>query len=306
MNFQQLRIIRETVRCNFNLTEVAGALATSQSGVSKHIKDLEDEIGVELFVRKGKRLLGLTEPGKELVVIVNRMLLDADNIKRLGEQFGQSDHGRLVVATTHTQARYALPKVVAEFKKAFPQVHLVLNECSPSELTKMVLEGDADIGIATEGLAADRIVTFPYYNWHHAVIVPADHELASDRPLGLDVLARYPLITYQEGVTGRSRIDAAFANAGLRPEIVLSALDSDVIKTYVEFGLGVGIVHALAFDAERDRRLRCLDSAHLFQSNTALIGLRRGSYLRSFAFRFIALCSETLDEAAVKAALSER
>jgi LysR family cys regulon transcriptional activator len=300
MNFQQLRIIRETVRRGFNLTEVANALFTSQSGVSKHIKDLEDEIGVELFVRKGKRLLGLTPPGEELVGIVNRMLLDAENIKRLGAQFGSADEGELVVATTHTQARYALPKVVAAFKQAFPKVHLVLHECSPTEVTQKLLEGEADIGIATEGLASDQLVTFPYYRWCHGVIVPAGHALAEASPVTLPSIAQWPLVTYHEGFTGRTRIDAAFHAAGLKTDIVLSALDADVIKTYVELGLGVGIVHALAFDPSRDKGLRLLDGAHLFEANTTLLAARRGTYLRGFATHFIALCSPDLDEATVR------
>ena len=179
MNFQQLRIIREAVQQNFNLTDVAAALFTSQSGVSKHIKDLEDELGVELFVRRGKRLLGLTEPGKELAVIVERMLLDAKNIKRLAEQFADAAVGQLTVATTHTQARYALPQVVARFKAAFPKVHLVLHQGSPAEIVAMLESGEADIGIATEALDKQAgFVTFPFYDWHHAVVVPADHALA--------------------------------------------------------------------------------------------------------------------------------
>ena len=203
VNFQQLRIIRETVRSNFNLTEVANALYTSQSGVSKHIKDLEDELGIELFVRRGKRLLGMTEPGQELVVIVERMLLDAKNIKRLAEQFSKSDQGELIVATTHTQARYALPPVIAKFKKAFPKVRLVLHQASPKEIASMLLDGQADIGVATEALIdTPDIVAFPYYSWHHAVIVPAGHPLEAEKKLTLETLAEYPLITYNEGFTG--------------------------------------------------------------------------------------------------------
>jgi len=304
VNFQQLRIIRETVRRNFNLTEVANALYTSQSGVSKHIKDLEEEVGVELFVRKGKRLLGLTEPGQELVGIVNRMLVDAENIKRLGARFSQADEGEFIVATTHTQARYALPQVVAKFKRAFPKVRLVLHECSPAELTGMLAQGDADIGIATEGLTTDGIATFPFYTWQHGVIVPAGHAL-EQQPLTLRAIAEFPLITYHEGFTGRTRIDAAFSTAGIEMDIVLSALDADVIKTYVELGLGVGIVHSHAFDPERDTRLRLLDCSHLFEANTALIGIRRGTYLRDYAYRFIELCSPELGQETVRKAISQ-
>lgn len=305
MNFQQLRIIRETVRQNFNLTEVANALFTSQSGVSKHIKDLEDELGVELFVRKGKRLLGLTDPGKELVEIVNRMLLDAKNIKSLADQYSKKDQGQLSVATTHTQARYALPQVVTRFKQAFPRVHLVLHQASPHEIVSMLLDGQADIGVATEALAdVPDLVTFPYYTWHHAVIVPAGHPLEAVRPLTLEAIAEHPVITYHAGFTGRSRIDQTFGKAGLAPDIVMSALDADVIKTYVELGLGVGIVASMALDPVKDCALRLLDSAHLFEENTTRIAVRRGHYLRGYAYRFIELCSPALTEAAVRSGVA--
>ncbi len=304
MNFQQLRIVRETVRRNFNLTEVANALFTSQSGVSKHIKDLEDELGVELFVRKGKRLLGLTAPGKELVVMVERMLLDAANIKRLAEQYSQRDEGRLTVVTTHTQARYALPKVVTAFKRAFPKVHLKLHQGSPDEIVQMLLDGAADIGVATEALAeVAELASFPFYGWQHAVIVPAGHALEAVQPLTLEAIAEYPLITYHEGFTGRARIDRTFAAAGLAPDIVMSALDADVIKTYVELGLGVGILASMAFNPARDPGLRRLDSAHLFPENVTRIAVRRGHYLRGFAYRFIELCEPELTETRVAHAL---
>ena len=304
MNFQQLRIVRETVRRNFNLTEVANALFTSQSGVSKHIKDLEDELGIELFVRKGKRLLGLTDPGKELVVMVERMLLDAGNIKRLAEQYSNRDEGRLTVATTHTQARYALPEVVTEFKRAYPKVHLKLHQGSPNEIVQMLLDGQADIGVATEALAdVPELASFPYYGWRHAVLVRAGHPLEDARPLTLEAIAEHPLITYHEGFTGRARIDRAFADAGLAPDVVMSALDADVIKTYVELGLGVGIVAGMAFDPRRDADLRQLDSTHLFPENTTRIAVRRGHYLRGFAYRFIAMCAPELDESKVVQAL---
>lgn len=304
MNFQQLRIIRETVRRNFNLTEVANALFTSQSGVSKHIKDLEDELGIELFVRKGKRLLGLTDPGKDLVVLVERMLLDAKNIKSLADQYSQRDQGQLTVATTHTQARYALPQVVTEFKKAFPKVHLKLHQGGPEEIVKMLLEGQADIGIATEAVAevAD-LASFPFYSWRHAVIVPAGHPLEKVQPLTLEAIAEHPVITYHEGFTGRARIDRSFAAAGLVPDVVMSALDADVIKSYVELGLGVGILASMAFNPARDEGLRLLDAGRLFEENVTRIAVRRGHFLRGFAYKFIALCAPELSEDVVRAAL---
>lgn len=301
MNFQQLRIIHETVRQNYNLTEAANALFTSQSGVSKHIKDLEDELGVELFIRKGKRLLGLTDPGKELVKIVERILLDAKNVKRLAEQFSNRKQGRLTIATTHTQAQYALPPVVTQFKKAFPQVHLVLHQASPGEIVSMLLDGHADIGIATEALqSVSELASFPYYSWHHAVIVPHGHPLESVSLLTLEAIAEFPVITYHEGFTGRTGIDQTFAKAGLLLDIAMSALDADVIKTYVELGLGVGIVASMAFSPVRDTKLNLLDSSHLFEKNTTNISVRRGHYLRGYAYRFIELCLPSLTEAAIR------
>jgi LysR family cys regulon transcriptional activator len=301
MNFQQLRIIHETVRQNYNLTEAANSLFTSQSGVSKHIKDLEDELGVELFIRKGKRLLGLTHPGKELVKIVERILLDAKNVKHLAEQFSNRKQGRLTIATTHTQAQYALPPVVTHFKKAFPQVHLVLHQASPGEIVSMLLDGHADIGIATEALeSVSELASFPYYSWHHAVIVPHGHPLESVRLLTLEAIAEFPVITYHEGFTGRTGIDQTFAKAGLVLDIAMSALDADVIKTYVELGLGVGIVASMAFNPTRDTKLNLLDSSHLFEKNTTNISVRRGHYLRGYAYRFIELCLPSLTEPAIR------
>lgn len=302
MNFQQLRIIRETVRRNFNLTEVGNALFTSQSGVSKHIKDLEDELGVELFVRKGKRLLGLTDPGKDLLVLVERMLHDARNIKTLAEQYSQRDVGQLSIAATHTQARYALPRVIAEFKKAFPRVHLKLHQGSPQEIVDLLLEGEADIGIATEAVAGHpELAAFDFYHWHHALVVPAGHALLSLAQPSLEAIAEYPVITYHEGFTGRAGIDRVFAEAGLVPDVVMSALDADVIKTYVELELGIGIVASMAFHPKRDEGLVMIDCQHLFPLNTTHIAIRRGHYLRGFAYRFIELCAPALNEARVRA-----
>lgn len=303
MNFQQLRIIRETVRQHYNLTAVARALHTSQSGVSKHIKELEEELGLDLFVRKGKRFLGLTAPGEALLEIVERMLLDAGNIRRLAEQFTRHDAGQLTIATTHTQARYALPRVVAAFRHAFPRVHLVLLQTSPAELVQLLRAGEADIGIATEAVGdTDELVTFPYYSWSHCVIAPPGHPLHS-QPLSLETLARHPIVTYHHGVTGRGQIDRAFADAGLAPDIVMAALDADVIKTYVELGLAVGIVASMAIDPQRDSAVRIVEGDPLFGRQTTRIAVRRGHYLRGYAYRFIELCSASLPEASVRAAL---
>jgi LysR family cys regulon transcriptional activator len=307
LNFQQLRIIRETVRRNFNLTEVASALFTSQSGVSRHIKDLEDELGVELFVRRGKRLLGLTEPGNELIGIVERMLLDAKNIKRLADQFSSSDKGELTVATTHTQARYALPPVVVKFKEAYPKVQLILHQASPKEIVAMLLDGTADIGVATEALEDNpEVVSFPYFSWEHAVIVPSGHELERTKKLTLEDLAEWPIVTYDKGFTGRPRIDQAFAKAGLEPNIVMTALDADVIKTYVELGLGVGILASVAYDPKKDVGLKLLDASGMFARNTSRLAVRHGRFLRGYAYRFLELCSPALTESVVRSSVTPK
>ena len=302
MNFQQLRIIRETVRQNYNLTEASAALYTSQSGVSKHIKDLEDELGVQLFVRKGKRLLGLTEPGQALLSIVERMLIDSDNIKRLADDFNKIDEETLTIATTHTQARYVLPPIVNAFKKLFPKVHLILQQASPTEIVEMLLLGLADIGIATESLMAeDNLGSVSFYNWKHCIITPNDHPLAqlNPREITLEKLAQYPIITYHGGFTGRSKIDTAFDDAGLNADIVMSALDADVIKTYVELGMGVGIVNDVAYDTERDHRLKQIDT-DLFGVNTTWIAVRKGHLLRGYGYEFISICAPDADVKALK------
>ena len=304
MNFQQLRIIRETTRRDFNLTEVANALFTSQSGVSKHIRDLESELGVELFVRRGKRLLGLTGPGRELLPIVERMLHDASNIKRLAEQFACRDEGTLTIATTHTQARYRIADLVSQFVTSFPKVRLEILESNPQAVAGMLLGGEADIGIATESLSDEPdLVAFPFYRWHHAIVVPPDHPLLALAAPTLADIGRYPIITYHEAFAGRRRVNEAFRSAGIAPNVVLSAVDSDVIKRYVELGLGVGIVSPIAFDDRRDTSLRILSGAPLFPENTTLIAVRRGHYLRSFGYRFIELCSAGLDPERVRAAV---
>jgi LysR family cys regulon transcriptional activator len=297
MNFQQLRILRETVRQDFNLTTVANTLFTSQPGVSKHIKDLEDELGIEIFVRRGKRLLGLTEPGRELLTVVERILLDAQNARSIADHFSSRETGNLTIATTHTQARYALPEVVKRFKVDYPKVHLVLHQGSPREIAELLIAGEADIAIATEGLASiPDAVSFPYYSWYHALIVPLGHPLTQLPTITLADLAEYPIVTYHEGFTGRTNIDRSFAEAGLAPDIVLSAIDADVIKTYVDVGLGIGIVAAMAYNPERDGNLVRIDLPGLFEPNTTRLALRRGIYLRSYAYAFIHLLVPGLTE----------
>lgn len=304
MNFQQLRIIRETARQDFNLTEVANALYTSQPGVSKHIKDLEDELGIEIFVRRGKRLLGLTEPGKELLQVVERILLDTQNLRRIADQFASRETGHFVVATTHTQARYALPKIIKWFKADYPKVHLTLLQGSPNEIAELLVSGQADVGIATEAVnKAPELTSFPFYSWHHAIIVPHGHPLLNEKEITLEVLAEYPIVTYHEGFTGRAHVDKAFAEAGVVPDIVLSAIDADVIKTYVGLGLGVGVVASVAYNPEQDRSLSLIEVPHLFPANTTHLAVRRGTYLRSYAHAFIEKVCPDIGEEAIKAAL---
>jgi LysR family cys regulon transcriptional activator len=301
MNFQQLRIIRETVRNKFNLTEAANALFTSQSGVSKHIRDLEQELGVEIFVRRGKRLLGLTEPGKEVLSLANRMLVDADNLSRVAANFARGDEGTLTIATTHTQARYTLPAIIADFKSEFPAVRLSLQQASPKDLPAILLEGGTDIAIATDTLDDHPgIRSFPYHIWDHAVVVPHNHPLASKSSVTLADIAEWPIITYDEGLTGRRRIDQAFEAAGLTPDIAITALDADVIKAYAALGMGIGIIASIAYDEEEDRKLRQLAAPGAFNPSTSSIAIRRGRLLRRYAYRFIEYCSPALTESALR------
>lgn len=307
MNFQQLRSVREAVRRGFNLTEVAAALHTSQPGISRQIRELEDELGIEIFVRAGKRLTGLTPPGESVLPIVERLLLDCDNLRRVGQEFSAQTSGRLSIAATHSQARYALPAVVRDFRQLYPQVTLSLHQGSPQQVAEMLLSGEADLGVATEALAHyDQLAAMPCYRWTHSVVVPPGHELLQgDRPLSLQRLARHPIITYETGYTGRTHIDEAFARAGLKPSVVLSAMDADVIKTYVELGMGVGIVASIAFDAERDRSLRAIDAGSLFEVNVTRLAVRRGTWLRGYVYAFIEAFAPTLTRAAVERAVQD-
>jgi LysR family cys regulon transcriptional activator len=308
MNFQQLRSIREAVRQGFNLTTVAQALHTSQPGVSRQIRELEDELGIEIFVRAGKRLTGLTAPGATLLPIIERLLQEADNLRRAGEDYAQQDRGTLTIAATHSQARYALPPAVRDFSALHPQVSLRMHQGSPRQVAEMLLAGEADIGVATEALSQyPELVALPCYQWTHLVIVPHDHPLTRDitrgTPLNLTQLARFPIITYEAGYTGRSHIDEAFARARVQANVVLEAMDADVIKTYVELGMGVGIVAAIAYDEERDARLRAIDARHLFAPNMTRLAIRRGAFLRSYVYDFVQTFASPLTRQVVEQAL---
>lgn len=306
MNFQQLKIIREAARRDYNLTEVANMLYTSQSGVSRHIRELEEELGIEIFIRRGKRLLGMTEPGKALLTIAERILNEASNVRRLADLFTNDASGVLTIATTHTQARYSLPTVIKAFREIFPDVRLELIQGTPQEIEVLLHNGGADIGIASERLSNDPLlVAFPWFRWHHSLLLPAEHPLNQVSPLTLEEIVKWPLITYRQGITGRSRIDEAFKRKGLTPDVVLSAQDSDVIKTYVELGLGIGLVAEQSGGEYEAGNLVRLDTRHLFDANTVWLGLKRGQLQRNYVWRFIELCNAGLSVDEIKRQVME-
>ena len=305
MNFQQLRSVREAARRNYNLTEVAGALFTSQPGVSRQIRELEDELGLVIFERNGKRLTGMTEPGKGILKIIERLLVEAGNLQQASLEYAGQASGTLSIAATHTQARYALPKVVQSFRNDFPEVRIALQQSAPDHIAEWVLSGKADIGIATEGLSQfPDLVSFPCYRWSHLIVVPDGHPLLNSSPIRLQDLANWPLITYDVGFTGRGHIDAAFAREGVQTDIVLTAMDSDVIKQYVSLGLGVGIVASMAFDHGRDKGLRAVEASHLFAPNVTRLAVRRGAYLRQYAYHFISQFAPEVTRADIDLAMS--
>jgi LysR family cys regulon transcriptional activator len=288
MNFQQLRSIRETVRQNFNLTDVAHVLFTSQPGVSRQIRELEEELGIDIFERNGKRVTGLTEPGKDVMPIIERLLQEAENLQQVGQEYSGKTAGTLVIATTHTQARYVLPHVVQDFRRTFPDVRISLRQSSPEHIAEWVLSGKADIGLATEGLKQfDGLTSFPCYEWNHVVVVPNTHPLLEKNKISLEDLAAYPLITYDQGFTGRSHIDEAFAQKEIIPDIVLTAMDSDVIQQYVSLELGVGIVASMAAEDNLKPGLMAITAEHLFSPNTTRVAVRNGAFLRQYMIDFI-------------------
>ncbi len=305
MTLQQLRFLREVARRRLSVSAAAEALHTSQPGISKQIRALEEELGVTIFSRRGKRLTALTEPGRTVLEIAERMLEDAANLRRASQDYAASGRGALTLATTHTQARYALPRAVAAFKRRYPGVHLFIHQGNPTQICEQVERGEADLCIATERIAEHpALVALPCYQWNRCVVVPPGHPLLKARPLTLETIARHPIVTYDFAFANRSLVSRAFEQRGLAPEIVLTAFDADVIKTYVELGLGVGIMAKMAFDAKRDRQLRAIDAAHLFPSSTTRLGIKRGAWLRGFAFDFIAMFAPQLSREVVSRALA--
>ncbi|HUL41223.1 MAG TPA: HTH-type transcriptional regulator CysB [Burkholderiales bacterium] len=306
MKLQQLRYLCEVVRQNLNVSGAAQKLHTSQPGISKQIRLLEEELGVQIFVRNGKRVVEMTPPGKVIHSIAQQILQETDNLKRVGEEFTNEATGSLKIATTHTQARYALPPAISKFTDRYPKVKLSLHQGSPTQIAQYVASGEADIAIATEAIELFKdLVMLPCYQWNRCVVTRPDHPLLKQRLLTLEELAKYPIITYDFAFAGRSKINGAFAARRLTPNVVLTAIDSDVIKHYVELGLGVGILAKMAFDPEHDKNLRAIDASHLFESSTTRIGIRRGAYLRGYVYDFIELFAPHLTRKAVAAAMSE-
>ncbi len=304
MNLHQLRFVREAVRQNYNLTDAAKALFTSQPGVSKAIIELEEELGVDIFTRHGKRIRGLTEPGRLVLESVELIMQEIESLKRIGKEYAAHDSGSFTIATTHTQARYMLPKVVQAFMLKFPKVRLSLLQGNPKQIADMVKSGQADLAIATEAIAAmDGLVTLPCYQWEHVVVVPPEHDLLRSKAVSLEEIASYPLITYDAAFAGRSKIDHAFSVRELKPDVLLEAIDADVIKTYVELGMGVGIIAGMAFDPERDRNLRTIAVGHLFGMNVSRVAVKQGAYLRSYIYTFIELLAPSLTRKMVEAAM---
>jgi len=306
MKLQQLRYLNEVANQDLNLSKAAKKLHTSQPGISKQIQLLEEELGVEIFIRNGKRMVSITPPGQTILQMTKNILREANNLKSVGQEFTNKNVGSLTVATTHTQARYALPHTIRQFTTLYPKVKLTIRQGNPTQISQLVTSGEADIAIATEAIEFfHELVMLPCYQWNRCIIVPPRHPLLSLRKISLDAIVKYPIITYDFAFTGRSKINQAFEAKGLVPNVVLTALDADVIKTYVELGLGIGIVAQMAFDPNRDKHLQSIDAGHLFESSTTRIGIRRNSYLRGYIFDFIKIFSPHLNRAVVKKAMGK-
>lgn len=305
MNLHQFRFVQEAVRQKLNLTETAKALFTSQPGVSKAILELEGELGVDIFARHGKRLRRVTEPGQQVLRSIEIILREVNNLKRIGDEFSKQDAGTLSIATTHTQARYFLPEPIAQLRKRFPKVNISLHQGAPKQVAQMVIDEVADIGIATEALGDfEELVSLPCYEWQHAVVMPAGHRLAQVERLSLEDLAVEPLVSYHPSYSGRSRVDAAFAARKLKPNIVLEAIDADVIKTYVRLGLGVGILAEIAVrDDPPGGELVARQVGHLFGQNVTRVAFKRGAYLRNFVHAFAEMLSDRLSRPLIARAM---
>lgn len=304
MKLHQLRYVHEVARQGLNISTAAEVLHTSQPGVSKQIQLLEEELNLQIFQRNGKRLVSITEPGKIILTLAERVMHEMENIKRVGDEFTHEDAGSLTIATTHTQARYRLPPAVKAFMEMYPKVKLTIHQGNPTQVAEQVASGEADIGIATETISDyEKLICIPSYEWNRCVVTPHGHPLLQDSPLTLKKITQYPLITYDFAYTGGSLVSKVFSDADLQPNVVLTAIDADVIKTYVTLGLGIGLLANMAYDPERDSNLAMIDASHLFPQSTTYLGIRRDAYLRGYVYGFIKLLSPDFDQKAVAAAL---
>ncbi|MEO3691129.1 CysB family HTH-type transcriptional regulator [Roseateles paludis] len=306
MNLHQFRFVQEAARRNLNLTETAKALFTSQPGVSKAILELEEELGIDIFSRHGKRLRSITEPGQRVLASIEIILREVGNLKRIGEEYSRQDSGTFSIATTHTQARYVLPTPVAQLRRQLPNLRISLHQGSPDQVARMLLDETADIGLATESLAQiPELVSLPCYEWQHVMVVPRDHPLAEAPRITLEQLATQPLVTYHASFTGRTRIDRAFASRGLTPEIALEAIDSDVLKTYVRLGMGVGLVAEMAMQEEPpNSELVWRPLGQLLGQNVTRVAFKRGAYLRNYVYSFAEMLSDRLSRKLIERAMS--
>lgn len=304
MKLQQLRYIWEVARHNLNVSATAESLYTSQPGISKQIRLLEDELGLQIFRRSGKHLTELTPAGEAIIAMAGEVLDRVENIRQLALEFGDEHKGSLSIATTHTQARYVLPPLIKEFMGSYPGVALHMHQGTPVQISELASKGTVDFAIATEALELfSNLIMMPCYHWNRSVIVPVDHPLAQARRLTLELIAEHPIVTYVFGFTGRSQLDKAFDSAGLTPRVVFTAADADVIKTYVKLGLGIGIIASMAYDPRQDSDLVCLDASHLFEASTTKIGFRRGIFLRGYMYDFISLFAPHLGREVVEKAV---
>jgi LysR family transcriptional regulator, cys regulon transcriptional activator len=300
MKLHQLKYIHEVARQGLSISAAAEALHTSQPGVSKQIQMLEDELKLQIFQRNGKRLTGITEPGKHIVKLAATVMLEMQNIKRVGDEFSKIETGTLTIATTHTQARYKLPAALKKFMEMYPHVKLNIHQGNPMQVTAQVASGEADVGIATEAISQDeRLMCLPCYEWNRCVVVPKKHRLIDAIPITLAKIASYPLITYDSGFTGSTTVSKVFHDAGVLPNIALTAIDADVIKTYVSLGMGVGLIANMAYDEERDKDLVSIDCSHLFPSSTTYLGIRKDTFLRGYIYGFIELLDPKFDRKTV-------
>ena len=307
MKLQQLRCISQIVQSEFNISKASEVLNTSQPGVSKQIKLLEEEIGIKIFQRNGKRLVGLTDPGKKVLGSIEAILQESNNIKVISEEYIQKDQGTFTIATTHTQARYKLPKVVEEFVKKYPKINLNIHQGNPSQVTEQIISGEADVGIATESInLSEDIHTIPCYQWNRCIVMPKNHPLTKARRITLEDLALYPMITYDYAFTGSTIVSEVFKNANIEPNIMLTAIDADVIKTYVSLNMGIGLIAEMAYDSSTDYPMVSRDVSHLFPLSTTYIGIRRENYRRKYTSDFIRMFNPKASENELKKILNKR